>query len=119
MPDAGHGEAGEHADGVEGDQAVDLAPVKTSRGAMATTASTRMPLENDQAVAAPGQLAGQEGVLGHEAGEEREAVEAGVAAGVEDEDRGQLDHVEEDVADPGGAEHEWTSWETTVGVPAA
>ena len=65
---------------------------------MATTASTR-PVGEGQAVAPPGQLAGQEGVLGHEAGQEGEAVEAGVAAGVEDEQGGQLDHVEEELAE--------------------
>ena len=77
----------------------------TSRSTMATAARTMIPLEKDEAVAPPGQLAGQERVAGHEAGEEREPVEAGVAAGVEHEQGGGLDDVEEGPADHAAAEH--------------
>ena len=55
-------------------------------------------------MAPAGQLSGQVGVLGHEAGQEGEAVEAGVAPGVEDEHGGELDDVEEELADRPGAQ---------------
>ena len=43
-PGPGHGEAGEHADGVEGDELVDLGPGDHSR-MIDTTVSTMMPVE--------------------------------------------------------------------------
>jgi hypothetical protein len=55
------------------------------------------PVGEHQPVAALGEPAGQERVLGHEAGQEREPVEARVAAGVEDQ-RGRGLH--EDVHGP-------------------
>ena len=55
-------------------------------------------------MASPGQLAGQEAVAGHEAGQEGEAVEAGVAAGVEDEHGGNQDEVVQGVTEEAGAE---------------
>ena len=51
-----------------------------------------------------GELAGQEPVTGHETGQEREPVEAGVAAGVQDHERRQLHHVKQEVTAPARAE---------------
>ena len=68
---AGHGEAGEDADGVEGDQPVELGPVdehqrERDRGQHQDAVGEGEP------VAPPGELAGQEAVPGHEAGQVRE-----------------------------------------------
>jgi hypothetical protein len=89
--EARHREPGEHADRVERDQPVDL-------GAGSDQEDHRDDREHDDAVGqrqpvAPlGQPAGQERVTRDEAGQEREAAEAGVAAGVEDQRGGGLDH---------------------------
>ena len=74
----GHGEAGEHPDGVEGDELVHLGP--GDQAGDGDHGEDDDPGGEDQPVAPLGQLAGQVGVLGGEAGEEREAGEAGVAA---------------------------------------
>ena len=76
------------------------------------------PVREHEPVAAPGELAGEEGVLGDEAGEVREPVEARVAACPEDQHRRGL-HEEE--AEPARTRPEpktyFASWESTVGVP--
>ena len=100
---AGHGEAGEHADGVERDQAVDLCLVHEHEG-QGHARQHEDPVGEGQTMAAPGQLARQEAVAGHEARQVREAVEARVAAGVEDQHGGQLHDVEGEVAGRAGAE---------------
>ena len=96
----GHEEAREHADGVEGDQIVDLRLVDEHEGE-GDAGQHQNPVGEGQAMATPGQLARQESVPRHEAGQVREAVEAGVAARVEDQHGGQLHDVEGEV--PGGA----------------
>jgi hypothetical protein len=57
-----------------------------------------------QPVAALEQPPGQERVAGHVAGQEREAVEAGVTAGVQDEHGRELEQVEEGMPDEPGPE---------------
>ena len=76
---AGHGEAGEHADGVERHQPVDLGLEHQDQGD-GHRGQHQDPVGEGQAVAPPGQLPGQVVVAGHEVGQEGEAVEAGVAA---------------------------------------
>ena len=100
---AGHGEAGEHPDGVEGDQAGHLCPGGQDQR-QGHHGEHDDPVGEGQAVATSGELFGEVGVLGHEAGQEGEAVEAGVSAGVEDEHGGELDHVEEELADRAGTQ---------------
>ncbi len=62
------------------------------------------PVGKSQAVASPRQLAGQEAVPGHKTGQERETVEAGIAARVEDEEGGQLHDVKQGVPDEGSSQ---------------
>ncbi len=100
---AGHGEAGEDTDRVEGDQCRDLG-VGGEQQRDRHDGEHDDPVGEGEAVAAPGELLRQVLVLGDEAGEEGEAVEAGVPACVEDEHGRELDHVEEGPADPAAAE---------------
>ena len=98
----GHGEAGEHPDGVQRHQAGHLGLGGQDQG-QGHHGEHDDPVGEGQPVAPAAQLFGQVGVLGHEAGQEGEPVEAGVAPGVEDHHRGELDEVEEHAADGAGA----------------
>ena len=97
--EAGHREPGEHADRVERHQVVDVRPDREDE-------RQRYDGQHDDAVGehqpvpALHQPAGQERVLGHEAGQERETVEAGVAPGEQDQRGRELDEVEQDAAGP-------------------
>ena len=83
---AGHGEAGEDADGVHRYQVADPGPGDEEQGD-GHDGEHDDPVGEDQPMASFGQLGRQEPVLGDETGQEGEAVEAGVAAGVEDQQR--------------------------------
>ena len=85
---------------------------------MATIGEDDDPVGKSQAVAAFGELAGQEAVPRYETGQEREAVEACITPRVEDKQGGELHHVEQGV--PSGPEPNTAcaSCEMTVGAPA-
>ena len=100
----GHGEAGEHADGVERDEGVD-GRARHQHQRQRQRGEQDDPVGEHQPVAAPGQPPGQEGVLGDEAGQEREAGEAGVAAGEQDGGGRGLEEVEHDLPGQGVPEH--------------
>ena len=72
-----------------GMRAATLAPVASSR-TMDAAGQHEDPVGEHQPVAPDGELAGQEGVLGHEADQEGEAGEAGVGGQDEDQGRGRL-----------------------------
>ena len=77
MPEAGHSEAGEDADRIDRDEGVDLAPVaimQRNRDA----GQQDDPVGERQAMATADQRRGRKASLGHEAGQERKAVEARV-----------------------------------------
>ena len=101
--EASHREAGEHADGVHADEDVQLG-IGSDEERLGGDGEDDDPVREHEPVAAAGELAGQEGVLGDEAREVREAVEARVAAGPEDEHRRRLHEVEAEPAVPGRAE---------------
>jgi hypothetical protein len=92
--EASHRERGEHADRVQRDQVVDV-------GVLDDQQRDRDDGQQDdrvgehQPVPALEQPPGQERVARHVAGQEREAVEAGIAAGVQDEHGRELEQVEE------------------------
>ena len=95
--------AGEHADRVERDERVHVgADDPDQRHGQHRQHDD--PVGEDQPLAALHHPPRQERVLGDEAGQEREAVEAGVAAGVQDQRGRRLHHVEHEV--PGGPEHD-------------
>ena len=99
----GHREAGEDADRVDADEDVHLG-VGPDEQRLGGDGEDDDPVGEHEPVATAGELAGQEGVLGDEAREVREAVEARVAARPEDEHRGALHEVEAELAEPGRAE---------------
>ena len=80
-----------------GMRAATLASVATSR-AIEAAGEQEDAVGEHQPVAPDGELAGQERVLGHEADQEGEAGEAGVGGQDEDQRRGRLQRVEEDLA---------------------
>jgi hypothetical protein len=92
--EAGHRERGENADGVQRHQAVDVRVLDDQQRDRGDRQQDDRVGEN-QPVPALEQPAGQERVARDVAGQEREAVEARVAAGVEDEHGGQLHQVEQ------------------------
>ena len=86
---AGHGEAGEHPDGVHRDERRHLGAggeQEDDRGA----GEEQDPVGEHESVAPDGELAGEEGVLGYEADQEGEPGEAGVGGQDEDEGRRRL-----------------------------
>lgn len=95
---AGHRESGEHADRVEGNQRVDRAAGHHQQRHR-QRGERDDPVRKHQAVTAFRQLPWQETVFGDEAGQGREAVEAGVRAGEQDGRRRGLDQDVEHVTD--------------------
>ena len=103
--EAGHGERGEHADGVQRDQAVDVRVLDDDqRHGHDGQHDDRV--GEHQPVPALEQPPGQERVAGHVAGQEREPVEAGVAAGVQDQHGRELEQQEHGVPDERAPEDE-------------
>ena len=103
--EAGHRERGEHADRVQRDQAVDVRVLDDDqRHGHDCQQDDRV--GEHQPVAALEQPPGQERVAGHVAGQEREAVEAGVGAGVQDQHGGELEQIEEGLSDEPAPEHD-------------
>ena len=94
---AGHGEAGEHADGVHRDERRDLG-VGGDQEDDGGPGQQQDAVGEHETVTPHRQLAGQERVLGHEADQEREAGEAGVGGQNQDQRRRRLQQVEEDAA---------------------
>ena len=103
--EAGHGESGEHPDRVERDERVD-GGARHQHQRQGQRGQQDDPVGEHQPVPAPGQPAGQEGVVGDEAGQVREPGEAGVAAGEQDGGGRGLQRVERDLPGGGVAEDE-------------
>ena len=99
-----HGEPGEHADGVERDEAVDVGPGDEQEGD-GDHGEDHDPGGEHEAVPPPGELAGQVGVLRREAGQEGEAGEAGVGRQHQDEHGPVLEGQVQDVGEGAGAVH--------------
>ena len=83
----GHGEGGEHANGVEGNEAVDLR-VKRDRQDQGHRGQRDDAVREGQAVTALGELARQVLVGGHVVGQVGKAVETGVTTGEQDQGGG-------------------------------
>ena len=96
--EAGQGEAGEDADRIERDQVVDVTAGRQDQRDR-RRGQHHDAVREGQPVAALGQPARQIAVRGNEVGEEREAVERRVRAGVEDQHRRQLDRQEREMTD--------------------
>ncbi len=103
-PRARHRETRENADGIDRYQGRHVRPRNEQEG-YGDDGEDDDPVGESQPVPAFGELAWQEAVPRHEARQEREAVEARIAAGIEDQQGGELDHVEQGVPGGPGAEH--------------
>jgi hypothetical protein len=98
-------EAGEHADRVERDQPVDLG-VRHQEHRDGGNGEEDDPVREHESVAALGELARHEVVLGVEAREPRKVGEARVGREHEDQHRARLQAVEQDVAELTASVHE-------------